>query len=81
MKIVVTEIPYTMIGANIGKFLTDIVALIDAKKTNDIVDISNQISKDGVRIVIEVKKDANVENLKNMLEMLKSLCMLNQKTY
>lgn len=67
MKIVVTEIPYTMIGANIGKFLTDIVALIDAKKTNDIVDISNQISKDGVRIVIEVKKDANVENLKNML--------------
>ena len=53
MKIVVTEIPYTMIGANIGKFLTDIVALIDAKKTNDIVDISNQISKTGVRIVIE----------------------------
>ena len=67
MKIVVTEIPYTMIGANIGKFLTDIVALIDAKKTSDIVDISNQISKAGVRIVIEVKKDANVENLKNML--------------
>lgn len=67
MKIVVTEIPYTMIGANIGKFLTDIVALIDAKKTNDIVDISNQISKTGVRIVIEVKKDADVENLRNML--------------
>ena len=67
MKIVVTEIPYTMIGANIGKFLTDIVALIDAKKTSDIVDISNQSSKDGIRIVVEVKKDANVENLKNML--------------
>ena len=67
MKIVITEIPYTMIGANIGKFLTDIVALIDAKKTSDIIDISNQISKAGVRIVIEVKKDANVENLKNML--------------
>ena len=66
-KIVITEIPYTMIGANIGKFLTDIVALIDAKKTTDIVDISNQSSKEGIRIVIEVKKDANVENLKNML--------------
>lgn len=66
-RIVVTEIPYTMIGANIGKFLTDIVALIDAKKTTDIVDISNQSSKDGIRIVIEVKKDADVENLKNML--------------
>ena len=67
MKIVVTEIPYTMIGANIGKFLTDIVALIDSKKTSDIVDISNQSSKEGIRIVVEVKKDANVENLKNML--------------
>lgn len=66
-KIVVTEIPYTMIGANIGKFLTDIVALIDSKKTSDIVDISNQSSKDGIRIVIEVKKDADVSNLKNML--------------
>jgi len=67
MKIVVTEIPYTMIGANIGKFLTDIVALVDSKKTSDIVDISNQSSKDGIRIVVEVKKDADVENLKNML--------------
>ena len=67
MKIVVTEIPYTMIGANIGKFLTDIVALVDAKKTTDIIDISNQSSKEGIRIVVEVKKDADVENLKNML--------------
>ena len=67
MKIVVTEIPYTMIGANIGKFQTDIVSLIDAKKTTDIIDISNQSSKDGIRIVVEVKKDADIENLKNML--------------
>ena len=67
MKIVVTEIPYTMIGANIGKFLTDIVALVDSKKTADIVDISNQSSKEGIRIVVELRKDADVENLKNML--------------
>ena len=66
-SLVVTEIPYTMIGANISKFLMDIVALIDAKKTNDIVDISNQSSKDGIRIVIELKKDADVENVRNML--------------
>ncbi|MBQ7563941.1 MAG: DNA topoisomerase 4 subunit A [Lachnospiraceae bacterium] len=67
MLLVITEIPYTMIGANIAKFLTDIVALIDSKKTNDIVDISNQSSKEGMRIVIELKRDANIENLKNML--------------
>ena len=66
-RLVITEIPYTMIGANISKFLTDVVALIDAKKTNDIVDISNQSSKEGIRIVLELKKDADVENLKNML--------------
>jgi DNA gyrase subunit A len=66
-KLVITEIPYTMIGANISKFLTDIVALIDAKKTNDIIDISNQSSKEGIRIVLELRKDADVENLKNML--------------
>ncbi|MCR5222444.1 MAG: DNA topoisomerase 4 subunit A [Lachnospiraceae bacterium] len=66
-RLVITEIPYTMIGANISKFLTDVVALIDAKKTTDIVDISNQSSKEGIRIVLELKKDADVENLKNML--------------
>lgn len=66
-NLVITEIPYTMIGANISKFLMDIVALIDAKKTNDIVDISNQSSKDGIRIVIELKKDADIENIRNMI--------------
>ena len=54
-RLVVTEIPYTMIGANISKVLMDIVALIDSKKTSDIVDISNQSSKEGMRIVIELK--------------------------
>ena len=67
MLLVITEIPYTMIGANIAKFLTDVVALVDSKKTNDIVDISNQSSKEGMRIVLELKRDTDVENLKNML--------------
>ena len=66
-RLVITEIPYTMIGAGIGKFLNDVVALVEAKKTGDIVDISNQSSKEGIRIVLELKKDADVENLKNML--------------
>ena len=65
--LVITEIPYTMIGANISKFLLDIVSLIDSKKTNDIVDISNQSGKEGIRIVIELKKDADVENVRNMI--------------
>ena len=66
-KLVITEIPYPMIGANIGKFLNDICALVETKKTSDIVDISNQSSKEGIRIVLELKRNADVENLKNML--------------
>lgn len=67
VNLVITEIPYTMMGANIGKFLNDVAALVESKKTSDIIDISNQSSKEGIRIVLELKKGADVENLKNML--------------
>ena len=66
-KLVITEIPYTMIGANIGKFISDVVSLIETKKTTDIVDISNESSKEGIRIVLELKKNADVKNLENLL--------------
>ncbi len=66
-NVVITEIPYPMIGANITKFLQDVAALADSKKAPDIVDISNQSSKEGIRIVIELKKDANVDNFINLL--------------
>ena len=67
VNLVITEIPYTMIGANIGKFLLDVANLAETKKTQDIVDITNQSSKEGIRIVIELRKDADVENFKNLL--------------
>jgi len=66
-QLVVTEIPYPMIGQNIGKFLLDTYALVENHLTNDITDISNQSSKEGIRIVIELKKGANAENVKNLL--------------
>lgn len=66
-QLVITEIPYTMIGSGIGKFLNDVANLVETKKTTDIVDISNQSSKEGIRIVLELKRGADVENLKNML--------------
>ena len=65
--IVITEIPYTMIGTGIGKFMSDVAALSESKKTADIVDISNQSSKEGIRIVIELRKGADAENLINLL--------------
>ncbi|MCM1063732.1 MAG: DNA topoisomerase 4 subunit A [Eubacterium sp.] len=66
-NVVITEIPYTMIGANISKFLSDVAALSETKKTQDIVDISNQSSKEGIRIVIELRRDADPENFVNLL--------------
>ena len=67
LNLVISQIPYTMIGANISKFLQDIAALYESKKAPEIVDISNQSSKEGIRIVIELKKDTDVENFKNLL--------------
>ncbi len=67
LNLVITEIPYTMIGANIGKFLQDVAAIYEQKKAPEILDISNQSSKEGIRIVIELKKDTDVENFKNLL--------------
>ncbi|MCI9004633.1 MAG: DNA topoisomerase 4 subunit A [Lachnospiraceae bacterium] len=66
-RLVITEIPYTMLGANIGKFLLDVYNLAESRKTNDIVDISNQSSKEGIRIVLDLKKGADAENLCNLL--------------
>ena len=66
-RLIISEIPYTMVGAGIGKFLNDVFHLIESKMTNDIMDISNQSSKEGIRIVIDLKRDADADNLINML--------------
>ena len=66
-KLIVSEIPYTMIGSGINKFLVDVANLVENKKLGDVVDISNQSDKNGTRIVLELKKDADIEKIKNIL--------------
>ena len=66
-KLIISEIPYTMIGAGINKFLVDVANLVESKKLSDVVDISNQLDKNGTRIVLELKKDADIEKIKNIL--------------
>ena len=66
-KLVITQIPYTMIGAGINKFLTDVAELVESKKLTDVVDISNQSGKEGIRIVLELRKDADIEKIRNIL--------------
>ena len=67
VNIVVTEIPYTMIGAGIGKFMSDVAALAESRQAADIVDISNQSSKEGIRIVIECRKGTDTDRLLGLL--------------
>ena len=66
-KLIISEIPYTMIGAGINKFLVDVANLVESKKLPDVVDISNQSDKNGTRIVLELRKDADIEKIKNIL--------------
>lgn len=66
-QLVITEIPYTMIGANISKFISDVVSLIENKTTSDIIDVSNESSKEGIRIVLELRRNADAERLENLL--------------
>ncbi|MDD7391035.1 MAG: DNA topoisomerase 4 subunit A [Lachnospiraceae bacterium] len=66
-KLVITEIPYTMIGEGIRRFLSDTAQLAESKKLPEITDISNESSKEGIRIVLELKKGSDVERVKNIL--------------
>ncbi len=66
-RIVISEVPYTMIGAGINKFLVDIENLVESKRLNDVVNISNMSSKDGIRIVIELKKGADAQGILNLI--------------
>ncbi len=65
-NIIVTEIPYTIAG-NKTKLVESIVTLMRDKVFDEIYDVRDESSKEGIRIVIEVKKDKNIENLLNGL--------------
>ncbi len=65
-NIVITEIPYTVAG-NKQKLLESLLALTKDKVFDEIYDVRDESSKEGIRLVVEVKKDRNVENLLNGL--------------
>lgn len=66
INIVVTEIPFTMIGC-IDRFMDTVADLVRAKVMPDVMDIKNFSGKEGVRIVIELRKGADVEQNINLL--------------
>ncbi len=66
-KLVITEIPYTMVGSGINKLLNDVASLVTDKTLPEIIDISNQTNKDGIRIVFELRNGSDIERIKNIL--------------
>ncbi len=65
-NIVITEIPYTVAG-NKTKLVENLASLMKDKVFDEIYDIRDESSKEGIRIVIEVKKDRDLDNLLNGL--------------
>ncbi|MGN6710143.1 DNA gyrase/topoisomerase IV subunit A [Anaerocolumna jejuensis] len=65
-NIIITEIPYTVAG-NKTKLVENLVNLMKDKVFDEIYDVRDESSKEGIRIVIEVKKDRDTENLLNGL--------------
>lgn len=65
-NIIITEIPYTVAG-NKTKLVESLSNLMKDKVFDEIYDVRDESSKEGIRIVIEVKKERDIENLLNGL--------------
>ena len=64
LAIIVTEIPYQV---SIDRVMTKIADLVKDKTIAGIADLRNETNKDGIRMVIELKKDANPQVILNQL--------------
>lgn len=65
-NIVITEIPYTISGNKL-KLVESLAALAKDKVFDEIYDVCDESSKEGIRIVVEVKKGRDIDNLLNGL--------------
>ncbi|MCP4964128.1 MAG: DNA gyrase subunit A [bacterium] len=64
MAIIVSEIPYQV---SIDRVMTKIADLVKDKTIQGIADLRNETNKDGIRMVIELKRDANPQVVLNLL--------------
>jgi len=61
-KIIITEIPYEVNKAMLVKKMTD---MVDQKNVDGITDIRDESDREGLRIVVDLKKEANAEYIRN----------------
>lgn len=69
-KIVVSEIPYML---NKSKLLTDIANLVKTKKIDGITELRDESNRLGIRVVMEIRRDANANVILNQLYKMTSL--------
>ena len=62
--IVITEIPYQV---NKARLITSIASLVKSRKIEGISDLRDESDRDGMRIVIEIKRTNNAEVVMNQL--------------
>lgn len=62
-NLVITEIPYSFSG-NKTRLLESIIELVNNRKLDELTDVRDESSKDGIRIVLEVKKGIDIEKFK-----------------
>ncbi len=63
-KIVVTEIPY---GVNKAELIKSIAELVNEKRIDGISNVNDESDREGMRIVVDVKRDANANVVLNKL--------------
>ena len=63
-RIIVTELPYMV---NKARLISKIADLVKEKRVDGIVDLSDQSSREGMRICIELRRDANANVILNQL--------------
>ncbi len=63
-RIVITELPYQV---NKAKFIMQVADLVKNKRIEGISDIKEESDRQGMRIVIDIKKDANAQVVLNLL--------------
>ena len=63
-RIVITELPYQV---NKARFITQMADMVKNKKIEGIADIKEESDREGLRVVVDVKKDANAQVVLNML--------------
>jgi len=61
-QIVITEIPYEVVKAQLVKKMNDVYV---AKNINGIIEIRDESDRQGLRIVVDMKKDANAEYIRD----------------